>query len=394
MSGKSKTSWLLVAPLLILVCVGFIIPIGYTLIKSIKNPEVTAALPRTTAALESWSFDGQNAPPEAVFEALIADIEQGDRGRNYGSMTRRLNFEESGARSTMMKARRIADKIEAPYAVSLPQVVPEFGDGNIWQLIKQNSNPYTARYLLRAIDLRVTTDGSIVSVPADQAIFVDLFQRTFVISIWVTILCIVLGYPTAFWMSTLSDRAAGYVMLLVLIPFWTSILVRTTAWFILLQREGPINAALLGTGLVDEPLRMIFTRFAVYIAMVHVLLPFFILPLYGVMKRLGMEYVKAAASLGAPPWRQFVTVYLPLSMPGVAAGAVIVFMLSVGFYITPALVGGLQDQMVSYYIAFYANQTINLGMASSLAVLLLLFTAVTIAIVKKLLPETGRGIRA
>lgn len=194
MSGKSKTSWLLVAPLLILVCVGFIIPIGYTLIKSIKNPEVTAALPRTTAALESWSFDGENAPPEAVFEALIADIEQGDRGRNYGSMTRRLNFEESGARSTMMKARRIADKIKAPYAVSLPQTVPEFGDGNIWQLIKQNSNPYTARYLLRAIDLRVTTDGSIVSVPADQAIFVDLFQRTFVISIWVTILCIVLGY--------------------------------------------------------------------------------------------------------------------------------------------------------------------------------------------------------
>jgi putative spermidine/putrescine transport system permease protein len=195
-------------------------------------------------------------------------------------------------------------------------------------------------------------------------------------------------------MSTLSDRAAGYVMLLVLIPFWTSILVRTTAWFILLQREGPINAALMGAGVTDEPIGMIFTRFAVYIAMVHVLLPFFILPLYGVMKRLGMEYVKAAASLGAPPWKQFVTVYLPLSMPGVAAGAVIVFMLSVGFYITPALVGGLQDQMISYYIAFYANQTINLGMASSLAVLLLLFTAVTIAIVKKLLPETGRGIRA
>ncbi|MGJ8535409.1 MAG: ABC transporter permease [Alphaproteobacteria bacterium] len=394
MNGKSKMSWLLVAPLLILVCVGFIIPIGYTLIKAIKNPEITAALPRTTSALENWEWDGKSPPPEAVYEALIADIEQGDRGRNYGSMTRRLNFEQSGSRSIMMKARRIADKIEAPYAVSLPEAVPEFGDGDIWQLIKQNSNPYTARYLLRAMDLTVTLDGSIERVTSDQAIFVDLFKRTFVISIWVTVLCVFLGYPTAFWMSTLSDRAAGYVMLLVLIPFWTSILVRTTAWFILLQREGPINAALLGTGLVDEPLRMIFTRFAVYIAMVHVLLPFFILPIYSVMKRLGMEYVKAAASLGAPPWRQFVTVYLPLSMPGVAAGAVIVFMLSVGFYITPALVGGLQDQMVSYYIAFYANQTINLGMASSLAVLLLLFTAATIAIAKKLLPETGSGIRA
>ena len=205
--------------------------------------------------------------------------------------------------------------------------------------------------------------------------------------------CILLGYPTAYYISTLSDRAAGYAMLLVLIPFWTSILVRTTAWFILLQREGPINAALLGAGLVDEPLTMIFTRFAVYIAMVHVLLPFFILPLNGVMKRLGTEYIRAAASLGAPPWRQFLSVYLPLTMPGVAAGAVIVFMLSVGFYVTPALVGGLQDQMVSYYIAFYANQTINLGMASSLAVLLLIFTGLMIFITRMLLPDTDRGIK-
>ena len=391
MNQKTKISWLLVAPLLALVMFAFIIPIGYTLLKAVGNPEVTVALPRTTVALKEW--DGENLPPEEVYRALIDDINGAEDGRAYGAMTRRLNFEENGARSILMKARRVAAELEVPFGTSLSAEVPEFGERGIWQLIKQNSNPYTAQYLLRALDMRLDSQGALTKVDEDQAIFIDLFKRTFEISIFVTLFCIILGYPTAYYISTLSDRAAGYAMLLVLIPFWTSILVRTTAWFILLQREGPINSALLGAGLVDEPLTMIFTRFAVYIAMVHVLLPFFILPLHGVMKRLGTEYIKAAASLGAPPWRQFLSVYLPLTMPGVAAGAVIVFMLSVGFYVTPALVGGLQDQMVSYYIAFYANQTINLGMASSLAVLLLVFTGLVIFLTRALLPDTDRGIK-
>jgi len=392
MSRKSRISWLLVAPLLALVLIGFILPIGYTLFKSVKNPEVTAALPRTAAALEVW--DGIDLPPEAVFQAFVQDLTEAEDRKAFGAMTRRLNFEQSGARSTLMSANRNAQNLSEPFTTSLPEAVSEFGEPEIWQLIKQHSNPYTAQYLLRAMDLKQDHQGNVSRVQEDQAIFVELFWRTFEISIFVTLLCIFLGYPTAYYISTLSDRGASYAMLFVLIPFWTSILVRTTAWFILLQREGPINAALMGAGLIDEPMTMIFTRFAVYIAMVHVLLPFFVLPVHSVMKRQGMEYVKAAASLGAPPWKQFLTVYLPLTMPGVAAGAVIVFMLSVGFYVTPALVGGLQDQMVSYYIAFFANQTINLGMASSLAVLLLIFTAVIIVITKILLPNTGRGIRA
>lgn len=391
MNHKTRISWLLVAPLLALVTIAFLVPIGYTLLKAVKNPEVTAALPRTTAGLENWS--GKDLPPEAVFQAFVADMTSDEVRNAYGAMTRRLNFEKSGSREILMNARRVAEKLSPPYAESLPEAVPEFGDIDIWGLIKHNSNPYTAQYLLRSMDLTTDSSGAIQKVADNQAIFIDLFKRTFEISIIVTLLCVLLGYPTAYYISTLSDRAAGYAMLFVLIPFWTSILVRTTAWFILLQREGPINATLLSAGVIDEPLTMIFTRFAVYIAMVHVLLPFFILPLYSVMKRLGVDYIKAAASLGAHPWRQFLEVYLPLTMPGVAAGAVIVFMLSVGFYVTPALVGGLQDQMVSYYVAYFANQTINLGMASSLAVLLLLFTGVIIVLAKMLLPNSGRGLR-
>ncbi len=392
MSKKSRISWLLVAPLLALVLLGFILPIGYTLVKAVENPEVTAALPRTVTVLDRW--DGEGMPPEEAFAALVTDIEEGQRGREFGSMTRRLNFELNGARSTLMQTRRSLDELSAPYSESLPAAIPEWGEPQLWQLIRTNSNPVTASFLLRALDLQITPDGRIEAVPEERAIFIDLFQRTFWISILVTLICILLAYPTAYYITTLSNRAASIAILLVLVPFWTSILVRTTAWFILLQREGPINAGLLGLNIVDEPLQMIFTRFAVYVAMVHVLLPFQILPLYSVMKRQGTDMLRAAASLGAPPWRQFLLVYLPLTMPGVAAGAVIVFMLSVGFYVTPALVGGLQDQMVSYYIAFFTNQSINFGMVAALSLLLLFFTGLLIVIARKLVPNLDTTIKA
>ena len=392
MSTKSRTSWMLIAPLLLLVVAGFILPIGYTMIKAVENPEVTAALPRTAVALENW--DGRDLPPEAAFRALIEDIAGESNGMTFGAMTRRLNFELNGTRTILLQTRRKAESLAAPYSASLPAAIPQWGQPELWQLIKTNSSPVTASYLLRALDMEVTPQGDVERVPADRAIFLDLFKRTFWISIWVTVICAVLAYPTAYYISTLSDRAASYAMLLVLVPFWTSILVRTTAWFILLQTEGPINNALVGVGVMDEPAQLIFTRFAVYVAMVHVLLPFQILPLYSVMKRQGPQYLRAAASLGAPPWRQFLSVYLPLTFPGVAAGAAIVFMLSVGFYVTPALVGGLQDQMVSYYIAFFTNQSINFGMVAALSLLLLVMTGTIIVIARRLIPNAGNPIQA
>jgi putative spermidine/putrescine transport system permease protein len=222
-------------------------------------------------------------------------------------------------------------------------------------------------------------------------VFRSLFYRTFEISFWVTVLCVVIGYPVAYTMSTMSGRWANIAIALVLVPFWTSILVRTTAWFILLQREGPVNALLQAMQIVDAPITMIFTRFAVYVAMVHVLLPFVILPLYSVMKGIDPVYMRAAASLGAPGWKRFVRVYLPMSMPGVAAGALMVFMLSVGFYITPALVGGPDDQMVSHFIAFYTNNTINWGMSAALATLLLITTALLVVLARYLVPGFRTG---
>lgn len=321
--------------------------------------------------------------------AFVEDLRESGSSRTFGAMTRRLNFEQAGMRSLLTKTRNAAAELEPPYSESLAAVDPVWAESATWQLLRLHSNPYTATYVLRALDLQLTPDGSVVRVDPNQAIFIDLFIRTFVISLWVTAIAMLLGYPTAWFLSTLSGRFESIALLCVLLPFWVSVLVRSTAWFIILQREGPINAALLFAGVIDKPEAIIFTRTAVYVAMVHVLLPFVILPLLSVMKRIQPEYVRAAASMGARPWQQFVLVYLPLTMPGVAAGALMVFMLSVGFYVTPVLVGGLRDQMVSYYIAYFTNTSINLGMAAALSMLLLLFTLLLVLVTSRFVPGIG-----
>jgi putative spermidine/putrescine transport system permease protein len=160
-------------------------------------------------------------------------------------------------------------------------------------------------------------------------------------------------------------------MIFVLLPFWTSLLVRTSAWVILLQERGPINELLIWLGAISEPLELVFNRTGVYIAMVHVMLPFMVLPLYSVMKTIPKDYTRAALGLGAPPVRAFLRIYLPLTKPGIWSGSLLCFIISIGYYITPALVGGPSDQMISYFIAFYTNATINWGLASALGVILL-----------------------
>ncbi|MFT4012635.1 MAG: ABC transporter permease [Paracoccus sp. (in: a-proteobacteria)] len=386
--SKNSASWLLVAPLLLLIVVGFVIPIGVAIKRAFDNPEISMALPRATLVLSDWN--GEGMPPEAAFEAVATDMREGLDNRAFGALTRRLNFESTGLRSTLTKTRSGAAELAAPYSESLPALAPAWGKPEIWRLLKLHGSRYTASYVLRALDLRYDDTGAIVAVSPDQAIFRDLFLRTFTISLAVTAITVLLGYPTAWFISTLKGRAATAAMMCVLVPFWISILVRSTAWFILLQREGVVNAVLGGLGLISEPKAIIFTRPAVYIAMVHVLLPFFILPLLSVMSRIKGDYVRAGASLGAKPWQQFLLIYLPLTLPGVTAGGLMVFMLSVGFYITPALVGGIQDQMIGYYIDYFTNNTINQGMAAALSLLLLLFTGLILLVAGRLMPSLNK----
>ena len=211
-----------------------------------------------------------------------------------------------------------------------------------------------------------------------------MFLRTFLVALSVTALCLVLGFPVAYLLATRPPRIANLLMILVLLPFWTSLLVRTTAWVVLLQTNGVVNEILTGLGLIGEPLQLVYNRVGVLIAMTHVLLPFMILPLYSVMRSIPPAHLRAASSLGARPVGAFLRVYLPQTLPGIGAGALLVFILALGYYITPALVGGPADQMISCFIAFYTTSTVNWGMASALGLLLLVATLALYAVYARL----------
>jgi putative spermidine/putrescine transport system permease protein len=391
MSRRNLLAAALIAPLLILVTLSFLVPLGATLYRAIDDSEFSTALPRTSALLKSWN--GEGLPPEQAFRSIIEELRQAQQDQAAGPVLSRLNFEETGLRSLLLQAARASGRLSEPFKDNLIALNPRWGEPELWRLLKRSTGPVTPLYLLRSLDLK-TSDAGVVRASSDEAVFLQLFWRTFEISLVVTVLCALLAYPVAYTLSILPQGWANVGMTLVLIPFWTSILVRTTAWFIILQREGPINALLLAMNIVDQPLGMIFTRFAVYLAMVHVLLPFAILPLYGVMKGIKPEFMRAAASLGAPGWRRFLRIYLPLTMPGVAAGSLMVFMLSVGFYITPALVGGSGDQMVSYFIAFFTNTSVNWGMAAALATLLMVMTGILVVVARLVVPGfRSSGVR-
>jgi putative spermidine/putrescine transport system permease protein len=367
-------AYALIAPLFLFLVALFLVPIGTVLYFSISNPEVVTMLPRVTAALHDW--DGQALPGEAAFAALAEDTKTGYADKTLPKVSLRLNYEVSGFRSLLMRTGRSAKRYETPFKAALIARDKRWGELIYWRTLKANGSRFTLHYLLQAIDLDLQWDGSIQRAPPDKRLYIDNLLRTLWIALVVTVVCIVLGYPLAFLIATAPPRRAKLLILLVLLPFWTSLLVRTAAWVIVLQRAGVVNDALLLLGLIDEPLTLIFNRTGVYISMVHILLPFMVLPLYSVMKGIPADHMRAAASLGARPTAAFLSIYLPQSMPGLAAGCLLVYVIALGFYITPALIGGGSDQMLAYLIAEFATNTANWGLAGALAMLLLACIAV------------------
>jgi len=324
------------------------------------------------------NWDGKALPPEDVYKALALDIEKANDNDVLGNLGKRLNTEISGYRSLLNNTADSLplDPVPTSYKQALIDLDARWGDATYWQSIYRNSSPYTANYLLSSLDLQKNQAGEIVKVSEGQAIYQDVFVRTFWMSLIITAACLVLAYPLAYTLATLPDRSANLLMICVLLPFWTSVLVRVAAWIVILQNNGLVNTFLEHFGLIDSPLQLVFNRFGVYVAMVHIMLPFMILPLYSVMKNIPKTYQRAAISLGCPPMVSFWLVYFPQTYAGIGAGCLLVFILSIGYYITPALLGGPSDQMVSYFVAFYTNTTINWGMATALGGLLLLATLI------------------
>lgn len=364
---------MLVAPLFFFLFITFVMPILDMLFRSVDNSIVPDILPRTVMVLEEWDPDVADIPPEAAFEAMVKDIQEGYEAKTIGRVGRRLNYENPGMSSLFRKSGRRAKKIdEAPYKDALIAIDDRWGESETWRVIKKLSPKFTASYFLQAVDMQETVEGEITWQPEEYQVYLNLFWRTLIMSGIITILTIVLGYPVAYLLATLPLRTSNLLMILVLLPFWTSLLVRTTSWIALLQTQGILNDLFVFIGVVDDDdrLQMIHNQFGTIVAMTHILLPFMILPMYSVMQTIQPSYLRAAKSLGATNWTAFWRVYFPQSVPGIGAGSILVFILSIGYYITPEIVGGTKGVFISNRIAYHISSSLNWGLAAALGTIL------------------------
>lgn len=365
----------LAAPLLAFIVVFFFLPITILLYQAVHNDQFEEGMPRTSVLLEDW--EGPDLPGEEVYAAVVADIIEA-RSIDRALPTKvgaRVNREISGATSLFKKTVRRAPKLEAPFKEALIDVDDKWGNIDYWYAMKQASWSYTPSFILKSLDMQLSPDGSIIAIEENLRIHVNLFLRTLEISVVVTLATILLGYPIAHLLAHLPMRVSNLLLILVLLPFWTSILVRTTAWIAILQGEGVLNDIFVFIGITTDDARfsMIYNKMGTLIAMTHILLPFMILPLYSVMKAIPPSYMRAALSLGANDWRAFWRIYFPLTVPGIGAGAILVFILAIGYYITPALVGGQDGVMISNIIDNHMRSSLNYSLAAALGLVLLVF---------------------
>ncbi|MDK3071628.1 ABC transporter permease [Sedimentitalea sp. JM2-8] len=367
---------LLIAPLLLFVLITFIAPIADMLFRSVENQIVQETLPKTVEALADWDPNSGQAPDEPVFAALAADLKIAVQEKTHTRLGSRLNYELTGASSLFRKSGRAVNRMDletdAPFKEKFADIDKNWVEPDIWRTIQTYSPRYTSGYFLNAIDMQKGPDGA-EARPENQQIYIMLFKRTLFMSLVITGSCILLGYPVAWILANLPMRTANLLMILVLLPFWTSLLVRTSAWKVMLQQQGVINDVLVWLGLVadDARLVMINNQFGTIVAMTHILLPFMILPMYSVMQTIPPSYLRAAKSLGATNWTAFWRVYFPQSVPGIGAGSILVFILSIGYYITPEIVGGTTGTFISNRIAYHISSSLNWGLGAALGAILL-----------------------
>ena len=361
----------LVLPLFAFVMVSFVIPIFALMWQGVYNDRFSTYTPNLTQQLSKW--DGLEEPDEALFMALVEDLKQARKDRTIGRIATRVNQEYPGTRSLFTSTARKAKKLKAPFKKSVIKTNKKWANIEVWRAMKITSQDLTPSFYATALDGRYTVEKGFVKQNENRQIYVKLFWRTFVISATVMGLCLLLGYPVAYLLATLPLRSSNLLMIMVLLPFWTSLLVRTTAWIAILQSQGVINDLMVAVGITADESRfsLIYNMTGTIIAMTHILLPFMILPLYSVMKTIPPSYMRAARSLGATPTIAFIKVYVPQTIPGVGAGGLLVFILAIGYYITPALVGGQDGQLISNMIAYHMQKSLNWSLAAALGGILL-----------------------
>jgi len=363
---------LLVAPLFLFILITYLMPIGEMLFRSVDDRMITKMLPKTFIAIEKW--DGKDLPEEPVYAALYEDLSYLKKTKTYGKIIARLNYEKGGFSSLIKKTVRKLNKFEeGNYKEQFITVHKKWGQSEYLVALKNTAPNWSYAKYLKGVDLKLDQDRNIIQQDEDRRIYKTLWLRTIKVAFFVTIFCFMLSYPIAHLLATLPMKYSNLLMICVLLPFWTSLLVRTSSWMVLLQQQGPINDFIVMLGLTANDARpeLMYNVVGTFVAMTQILLPFMVLPLYSVMKTISPSLMRAGKSLGGTPFVAFRKIYFPLTVPGIGAGSLLVFILAIGYYITPALVGGASGSLISNTIAYHMKSSLDWAFASALGAMLL-----------------------
>ena len=361
----------LVLPLALFITVTFVIPIISMLTRSVDDKQINTVIPKTFELYKQW--DQKELPSEEMYATIFNEIMTAEKWQ-IGKASTRMNYSKSGWKSLIKKSKRKFKKIEeGPYKEQMIAIDKKWADMEYWKAIGQMVDPITFGYYLNAVDLKYDSNKKIVQQPEKRRIYNYTWYKTIKISVLVTLFCLILGYPIAHLLATLPLKLSNLLMIFVLLPFWTSLLVRTVSWIVILMQNGIFNNILVWAGIVsdDNRIQLIYNETGTLIAMTQILLPFMVLPLYSVMKTIPPSYMRAALNLGAQPMHAFYRIYMPQTVPGISAGGLLVFVLAIGYFITPELVGGSDGQLIGHWIAYHLKSSLNWGLCSALGTILL-----------------------
>ncbi len=362
---------LLVLPLALFITVTFVIPIISMLTRSVDDKQINTVIPKTFELYKQWNQ--KELPSEEMYASIFNEIMTAEKWQ-IGKASTRMNYSKSGWKSLIKKSKRKFKKIEeGPYKEQMIAIDKKWANMEYWKALGQMVDPITFGYYLNAVDLKYDSNKKIVQQPEKRRIYNYTWYKTIKISVLVTLFCLILGYPIAHLLATLPLRLSNLLMIFVLLPFWTSLLVRTVSWIVILMQNGIFNNILVWAGIVsdDNRIQLIYNETGTLIAMTQILLPFMVLPLYSVMKTIPPSYMRAALNLGAQPMHAFYRIYMPQTVPGISAGGLLVFVLAIGYFITPELVGGSDGQLIGHWIAYHLKSSLNWGLCSALGTILL-----------------------
>ena len=361
----------LVLPLALFITVTFVIPIISMLTRSVDDKQINTVFPKTFEIFKQW--DQKELPSEEMYASIFNEIMTAEKWQ-IGKASTRMNYSKSGWKSLIKKSKRKFKKIEeGPYKEQMIAIDKKWANMEYWKALGQMVDPITFGYYLNAVDLKYDSNKKIVRQPEKRRIYNYTWYKTIKISVLVTLFCLILGYPIAHLLATLPLKLSNLLMIFVLLPFWTSLLVRTVSWIVILMQNGIFNNILVWAGIVsdDNRIQLIYNETGTLIAMTQILLPFMVLPLYSVMKTIPPSYMRAALNLGAQPMHAFYRIYMPQTVPGISAGGLLVFVLAIGYFITPELVGGSDGQLIGHWIAYHLKSSLNWGLCSALGTILL-----------------------